>query len=83
VGLSAALGAVDEPAHVPGGKFPGRAFGQFLFRALVDVPAFGGLFFRGQDPGQQEEKLALYMVGDLAPPLLVAVNSLDGNAQQL
>jgi hypothetical protein len=83
MGLPAAAGAVDKPAQVSGIEFPGRAVFLPAVRALIDIPAFFGGIVRIQDPGQQKQNLPFHMVGNSAPPLLIAVNGLDGNTQQL
>ena len=76
-------GAVDEPAQVAGGKFPGRTLFALRLGAGTLNPAGFKAIFTEQFARQQKVELALHVNRDGPPALLITVDGLDRDAQQL
>ena len=74
---------VDKPAKVTTLKFPGRApfllFGSTVFYS----PAWFAAFPSAVNPGYQKIHLPLHSGRDCTPALFIAVDGLQGCAQQL
>ncbi len=75
--------AINKPAEMTRIEFPGRTVLPRLRRASPDIPA-GPVTLR-LSPMQSEQKkdLPLDMHGNLSPPLLKALDCLEGRPQKL
>jgi hypothetical protein len=76
-------GSVDEPAQIAGGELPGRALLPPFQGAGSPGPARFCTFFTAQFSGKQKIELTFHVHGNRTPPLLIAMNGLDGRPQKL
>ena len=74
---------VDKPAKVAAFKFPGRALFLLFGRTFFYSPAWFAAFPFAVNPGYQKIYLPLHSGRDCTPALFIAVDGLQGCAQQL
>ena len=76
-------GSVDKPAEISGLKFPGRTLFPLVARTFFYNPARLFEFIVLPHPGDQEKHLPLHVGRHRSPALFVAVDSLNGDSEQL